>query len=623
MSPDTIPPSPSRRGRQIALLVGVVAVLALGIAVGPWLTATVKHLTAGETAQAPAGTGTWYIDQMHPWIISPHPGTCPICGMDLVPVDPKRFAGEIGIDPVVVQNMGVRIAPVEQAAVTRSIRTVGTVAIDESLVTDVNLKIPGWIERLQVDTLWAPVRQGDPLFDIYAPDLYTAQQEYLLAIANRDGPRGTELLTAARTKLHFLDIGDAAIAALETSGVPARSMSITAPRSGVVAMKNVNTGTYAMPGMTTMRIADLSRVWIDAVLYEHQIDPAMIHVGQSASVVPAMSDAAPITASIDYVYPTIDPRLRELRVRLVVDNATGALKPGMFATVTITQTTAPQLLVPREAVVGTGARHVAFVSLGQGRFEPRTVSLGRATDDGRVPVLTGLAAGDQIVTSGQFLLDSESRMREGLAKVMGAGLAATPAAAPVMAADNALPAPAAAALPALLDAYLNVQQPLAEGQLASAQAAAKPLQVAAAAFRTAGESASPHFLHRFAEAEHLADLAAAIGVAQDLTATRVAFGRLSADLIELTQRTGVPAPYAGSLRHFTCGMFKAAPKGGLWIQRGEEAHNPFFGGTGMASCTSADGPLPAAAGASATGSAPAPMDMPAPAPAADPHAGHR
>lgn len=461
MSDAPIQSSPSRRRRSLLIIVGLVAAGAVGIAIGPWLMATVKNLTGRDKPQTAAATATWYISPMHPWIISPHPGTCPICGNDLVPIDPKRFAGEIAIDPVVAQNMGVRTALVQRAAVTRSVRTVGTVAIDESLVTDVNLKVTGWIDRLHVDTLWAAVQAGDPLFDLYAPDLYAAQQEYLLAIANRDGPHGAELLTAARTKLRFLDIGDAAIVALEKSGVPAHSMSITAPRSGVVAMKNINAGTYVMPGMTIMRIADLSRVWIDAVIYEHQLDPALIRVGQSASVVPALAAAAPIAATIDYVYPTIDPRLRELRVRLVMENAAGALKPGMFAAVTITEVDQPQLLVPREAVIGTGERSVAFVSLGQGRFEPRTVSIGRATDDGRVQVIAGLAAGERVVTSGQFLLDSETRMREGLAKVMAAGLAGVPTASPDMAHDPVLPgsAPTAPPVPTGTPAPMTMPMP--------------------------------------------------------------------------------------------------------------------------------------------------------------------
>ncbi len=623
MSTDPVPPTSPQRSRLILVLVGLLVALVIGIACGPWLTSTAKRVFHVDQPPKAASTGTWYIGQMHPWIISPKPGTCPICGMDLVPIDPKNFAGEINIDPVMVQNMGVRIAPVELAVVFRSIRTIGTVAIDESLVTDIHLKLAGWIERLHVDTLWAPVQAGESLFDIYAPELYAAQQEFVLAAANRTGPRGAELLAAARTKLRFLDISDAAIATLEQSGVPARSMSITAPRTGVVAVKNINVGSYVMPGMTAMRIADLSRVWVDAVVYEHQLDPRLITIGQRASVVPAMTSAAPIPARIDYIYPTIDPRLRELRIRLVVDNVTGSLKPGMFTTVTITETSEPQLVVPREAVVGTGERYVAFVSRGNGGFEPRTVTIGRPTDDGRVAVVTGLAEHERVVTSGQFLLDSETRMREGLAKMMAAGLAAAPAAAPETKAGDALPATAASALPALLDAYLAVDEPLSEGKLQPALAATTALVSATMAFQRAGEADSPHFLHRFTEAAQLVELAQALKETADLTATRVAFGHFSADLIALTRRTGVPAPYAGSLRAFTCGMFKGAPQGGLWIQHGEEARNPYFGGTAMFSCSSGNVPLP---NLTAGTSAPTPaMSMPMPSktpPAADPHAQH-
>ncbi len=606
--------SPSQSGSvvwSLLVIVGLVVALIVGIFSGPWLRTSTQHLFGGTSAQKPAATGTWYISQMHPWIISPVPGTCPICGADLVPVDPARFASAITIDPVVVQNMGVRTAVVEQAAVIRSVRTVGTVTIDETLVSDVNLKIAGWVDHMQVDSLWAPVELGATLFDVYAPELYTAQQEYLLARANADSPRGAEMLAVARTKLHFLDIGDAAIAALDQSGVPARTMSITAPRSGVLAMKSVNTGTYVMPGMTSMRIADLSRVWIEAVIYEHQLDPTLIHQGQAASVTPALSAAEPITATIDYVYPTIDPRLREVRVRLVVDNSAGLLKPGMFTTVTISEIQPPALLVPREAVVGTGERHVAFVSKGRGTFEPRTLRIGRATDDGRVPVLAGLVAGERVVTSGQFLLDSESRMREGLAKVMNAGLSALPTEKPAEAQEDALPDVAAAALPALLDAYLAVQRPLAEGKLEPAMAATKPLLAATTAFSTAGLQATPHFLHRFTEVERLLALAQSLSTAHELTTERVVFSNFSVDLITLAERTGLPTAYAGTLRAFTCGMFKAAPLGGMWIQEGTVPHNPFFGGTAMADCKTSDKPFAAFA------------KQPVPVPVTDPHADHQ
>jgi len=209
---------------------------------------------AGGEAGADANESTWYIGPMHPWIIQPEPGQCPICGMDLVPVKPDRFTGEIAIDPVVLQNIGVRVKPVVMGPARKSIRTVGNITYDETNVVDLNLKVSGWVEQIYVDFEGAKVHKGQALFDIYAPELYATQEEYLLLLKHRDRMENEDLLKAARTRLEFFDIGSEQIVTLEKSGVATRTMTIKSPVDGFVIEKHVNQGMKVTPGMKVYRI---------------------------------------------------------------------------------------------------------------------------------------------------------------------------------------------------------------------------------------------------------------------------------------------------------------------------------------------------------------------------------
>ena len=223
----------------------------------------------------------YYTCGMHPWVILPQPGDCPICHMELTPLDPAKFTGEIVIDPVIVQNMGVRIAPVTTGPLTRTIRTVGTVDYNERTVRDVNIKVSGWIENLYIDFLGAHVDMGEPLFDLYSPELFTAQEEYLLAWKNQDRvgspafPDATKgaasLLEAAKTRLAYFDITEQQIKELHQAGKPSKTMTILSPHTGVVIEKHANEGMKVDPGMRVFRIADLTKVWVMATLYEYQL----------------------------------------------------------------------------------------------------------------------------------------------------------------------------------------------------------------------------------------------------------------------------------------------------------------------------------------------------------------
>jgi multidrug efflux pump subunit AcrA (membrane-fusion protein) len=374
-----------------------------------------------------------YTCGMHPNVIQEGPGTCPICGMDLTPM--KAGAGGGGgaaaagadakgmvtVDPVMVQNMGVRVAHVKTGALSRSVRTIGEVVVAEDLVSVVNLKYSGWIEKLFVDQTGVKVRRGQALFSVYSPELVAAQQEYLLAVkaAGRDSP----LAQSSRTKLALWDLGDKALGRIEQRGKARRTMTITAPRSGYVLHKNVVQGTKANAGMDLFRIGKLDAIWVHAQIYE--FDAPWIHVGQPASMELSFEQGKQYKGKVSYIYPTLDRKTRTLTVRLEFVNPSLQLKPGMFTTVRIkTRQKTDILVVPTEAILRSGERNLVFVAKPGGKFEPRQVVTGLSGDGHRTEVLSGLKAGEPVVVSGQFLLDSESQLQEAMQKLLAARLLA-------------------------------------------------------------------------------------------------------------------------------------------------------------------------------------------------------
>ncbi|NOG53143.1 MAG: efflux RND transporter periplasmic adaptor subunit [Planctomycetes bacterium] len=419
------------------------------------------------------GQVQYYTCGMHPWVILPKPGDCPICHMALTPIDPDKFTGEMTIDPVVVQNMGVRIAPVITGPLTKRIRTVGTIDYNERAVRDVNIKVAGWIEKLYVDFIGAGVEQGEPLFDLYSPELYATQEQYLLALKGEaqitseispDAVQGAvDLVESARTRLEYYDITDEQIAALQEAGHPSKSMTIRSPHTGVVIEKHANEGMKVDPGMRVFRIADLSRVWVMVTLYESQLP--YVRAGQTASMELPYIPGQKFQGEVIYVYPYLDPKTREVQLRLEFDNESGILKPGMFATVELENTLAAEkTLVSRSAVIDTGERQVAFVSRGEGKFEPRDVRLGIETGDGMIEVISGLKPGEMVVTSGQFLIDSEAKIREALAKMIRGDLASEQKVTAELAGTSEvddLPVPVSDALNRALTHYLVIGDSLA------------------------------------------------------------------------------------------------------------------------------------------------------------------
>ena len=438
----------------------VIAILALVLASGGFAIWNNTHHRAASTSSGKQ----LYTCGMHPQIIQDHPGNCPICGMKLQPVrnnaaaDAKQataktnpgerkikyykstmMLGEISqtprkdsmgmdmvpvyedeagdsstiaIDPVTVQNMGIRTGVVTRAPLGRTVRTVGLIDYNETALTDVTTKFRGWIEKLYVDSTGKQVHKGEPLFEIYSPDLYSAQNEYVLAL-NQNSP----LRNSARQKLKLFDISEDQIAELEKTRQPRRTLRVDAPRDGVVTEKMVVQGQMVEAGMKLYRLADLSIVWVQSQIYEQ--DLPFVSVGQEAQVSLSYLPDRKFSGRVTYIYPLVDEKTRTGRVRMEFHNPGFFLKPGMFATVELhAELSADALLVPDSAVLRSGETTTVFVALEGGKFEPRTVALGPRSENNMYQVLSGLNEGERVVISGQFMLDSESQLREAIQKML-------------------------------------------------------------------------------------------------------------------------------------------------------------------------------------------------------------
>ena len=478
------------------LIAGILAVvLVLGTA------AFLVSRQRQDHSQHAAGGEQLYTCGMHPQVIKNKPGNCPICGMKLTPIRKQPgnqsastntvggvIAGErkvkyykstmllgeispaprkdsmgmdmvpvyadevqdsttIAVNPATVQTMGIRTGVVTNGPLRRVIRTVGTVEFDETSLAEVTTKFKGWIEKLYVDATGKQAHKGEPLFEIYSPDLYSAQVEYVLAL-NQDGAGAASMKASALTKLKFFDVSAEQIAELEKSRQATKTLRVSAPRDGIVVEKMAIEGQMVDAGMKLYRLADLSLVWVLAQVYEQ--DLPFVKLGQEAVVKLSYFSDREFRGRVTYVYPTLDEKTRTARVRLEFHNPGFFLKPGMFATVELaSDLEASTLLVPDMAVLRSGEHNTVFVALEGGRFEPRTVTLGPRAEDNLYQVLSGLKAGERVVTSGQFMLDSESQLREAIQKMLQPAKAtATPAehaghaSSGASSATNSLPTPA-------------------------------------------------------------------------------------------------------------------------------------------------------------------------------------
>ncbi|MBS0422583.1 MAG: efflux RND transporter periplasmic adaptor subunit [Proteobacteria bacterium] len=373
---------------------------------------------SGESAQTGGKPLYWY-DPMHPSEHFDKPGKSPFMDMQLVPrmpgeEDSSAIAGSVAVDPRVVQNLGVRLASVERGHLARLVDSVGLVSVDEHRIQTVQVRASGWVEELAVRATGDSVRRGQLLAAIYSPDLLAAQEELVIAVGSGDaGLRG-----AARNRLALFGMSDAQISHVEKTGKAERRVNYFAPFDGYVMDLGVRQGAAAAVDTTLFQLADLSSVWINAEVPETQAN--WLKVGdQAEATVPALPGQH-FPARIDYLYPELTTATRTLKVRLLVENPRRLLRPGMFAGVHLVG--APRedaLVVPSEAVIKTGMRSVVIVADDTNHFHPALVQVG-AEYAGNSEILSGLTAGQQVVASGQFLIDSEASLRGAFDNLTGA-----------------------------------------------------------------------------------------------------------------------------------------------------------------------------------------------------------
>ncbi len=422
----------------------------------------------GETASGGTEKKQLWTCGMHPWIITEEPGLCPICnmdltpkrdensgsgqtsgeriiaywrapmdpmeiydkpgkskmGMDLVPVYEDEIIGgvEIIIDPVMEQNMGVRTAKVEKGPLHHTIRTYGHITYDETGTAQISPKVDGWIEKLHVNFIGEAVEKDQPLFEIYSPRLLAAQEEYLTAFRNFRSnplPRNREMTDSVRRRLQYFDVAEEEIRAMESANEVRKTVTIRSPLSGTVTHKNAIEGGFIKAGTNTYTVADLSTVWVEAHIYEYEL--SRVAQGQEAEMTLPYMPGKTYRGRVAFVYPWLQQKTRDVVIRLEFENPESELKPDMYADVHIrTGGKEEGLFIPSESVIRSGERNVVFVAQGKGRFIPRETDLGISLDDGKIQILSGLAPGETVVTSGQFLLDSESKLKEAVQKMMAA-----------------------------------------------------------------------------------------------------------------------------------------------------------------------------------------------------------
>jgi RND family efflux transporter MFP subunit len=355
---------------------------------------------------------------------SPVPKKDPM-GMDYIPVyegeEPQATGNEIRVSNEKVQRLGVRTEAVALRELTQTVRAVGTVQIDEQRIHTVAPKFEGWIERLHVATTGQPVARGQPLMEVYSPDLVTAQQEYGIAARSLEAVKDAgeemqasmrQLKAAALTRLRNWDISDRELERLEREGTMRRTVTLYSPVTGVVIEKPALKGMRFMPGEALYQISDLSSLWVLADVFEQ--DLGLVRPGQAASISVNAYPGRSFKGKVAYFYPTITPDTRTGKVRIELNNPGGLLKPAMYATVELAAGPARKALaVPRSAVIDSGVRRVVLVQLGEGRFEPREVKLGMPADE-YFEILEGIKQGEEVVVSANFLIDAESNLKAAL-----------------------------------------------------------------------------------------------------------------------------------------------------------------------------------------------------------------
>ena len=397
--------------KEITISVALVAAVVVGVAIGR------SSSTGSDLQQGSSGTTgsdiLYWVAPMDPNYRRDEPGKSPM-GMDLVAVyadEVDAVPGTVKIDPTIVNNLGVRTAVAMKTPLSRRIETVGYIGYDEDTLQHIHTRVDGWIETLAVKTTGDPVAKGQLLFELYSPTLVNAQQEYLATLRSDNAM----LRTASRDRLAALGVTESEIVRLEKERRASQRVRVYAEADGVVAHLGVREGIFVTPATEVMSVARLDRVWVLAELFERQA--AWVAPGQQAEVELDYLPGKRWKGTVDYVYPELDATTRTLKVRIRFNNEGEVLRPNMFARVTLLGVeTEPVVHVPREALIRGGNVDRVVLSLGNGRFRAQPVNTGIESGD-RVAIRNGLSEGDLIVTSGQFLLDSESNIESALKRM--------------------------------------------------------------------------------------------------------------------------------------------------------------------------------------------------------------
>jgi RND family efflux transporter MFP subunit len=412
---ETAPSLPRRRPPVLSYVLVALAAALLGVVV-TWYAA--RPRPSGEIEPAPSG------GQSQPATSGAH------AGHSGPAADPQAgAAGEtaVYISPARQQMFGVRTAVVERRQLDTTLRTVGTLAYDETRIAMIHTRVSGWVEDVYVDYVGRPVRRHEPLLTVYSPELVSTQNEYLLALRGRDQLRAStvnaartateSLLAAALDRLRLWDIPEEQIAELERTGKVQRTLALHSPFDGVVLEREAYPGQYLTPEMPAFKIADLSRIWALGAVFEYEL--ARVRVGQRAEIhFPYGQSNRALVGEITFIYPEVDPQTRRVKVRAEFRNPGLQFKPESFVTMLIRTPGGEHLAVPKEAVIDTGTRRYAILARDGGYFEPREVEVGEPSDEA-YPILSGLEEGDRVVTSAQFLVDSETNLQEAMQSMIG------------------------------------------------------------------------------------------------------------------------------------------------------------------------------------------------------------
>ena len=576
------------RPRRLQTVVIPLAVGAVAFFVGSrWASNGTGGVAAsGSVASSSATAGEsekqLWTCSMHPQVIQDKPGICPICHMELTPLKGSSGsdAGAVKIDPVIVQNMGVRTATATREPLVQSVRAVGYLEEPAPLHRDVNLRVSGWIEKLYANIDGMAIAKGMPLFDLYSPELAVAIDELIAANKQAEQSVGDanalSFVETGRRKLAQYGLEPAQIDALAKMDAAPATVSFLSPLDGHLTEKMVYEGASVKAGDLVMRLANRNRMWIDAQVHEQQM--SLVSDGQPVQATVVSQPGRTFTGKVLFVHPHVDPQTRTALARIEIDNSDMTLRQGMYATVDIAADAYREAtVVPREAVIDTGRRQLVFVSLGEGRFAPRDVRLGLPGQNDAVEVLEGLQPGDEVVTSGQFLLDTESRLKEAVAKHLSAGLPghAAHAEAPV----NALAEAGAASQPAALVAvphaddimrdYLALAEKFGARQEKDEPADASALVKTASMAAEHAETDEAKAL-----AVGIADAAKAL-VDKPLVEQRKAFVGLSNAAITFARHAQLTPKAAETLYVMHCPM-AFDDTGADWLQDEESIKNPYY-----------------------------------------------